>query len=226
MKLDLHVHTINSIDSINTPSMIIKHALKKGLDGIAITDHDTLGGIDAVRDIAPEGFFVIPGAEYSTDFGHMLALFCDESAEHFDKSDEGLYSFNQIADFVRGEGGLLVAAHPLRYKRYLSIGSPYNMNPQMLQRVDGIECVNARDLQREVSAQSVIESCAEEYGLFVTGGSDAHLPMEIGGGYTEFPYCCNVEELKEALIAKKTTAHGIPGKKIYMAASRIWKVIR
>ena len=226
MKIDLHVHTSYSADGISTPSRVIKYAKKRGLDGVAITDHNTLGGIDAVKGIAPRGFFVIPGAEYSTDFGHILALFCDKSAENFDKNNENLYSFMEIADFVHDEGGLLVAAHPLRYKKYLSFGSPYNLNPQMLKRVDGIESVNARDLKRDVSAQSIIESCASEYGLFVTGGSDAHFPMEIGGGYTEFPNFCPVDELKEALVAKKTTAHGNPGKNLYMAASKLWRMIR
>ena len=226
MKIDLHVHTNSSVDGVSTPSMVIKHAIKHGLDGVAITDHNTLGGVDAVRDIAPKGFFVIPGAEYSTDFGHMLALFCEEPAKHFGTNDEGQYSFMEIADFVRGEGGLLVAAHPLRYRRYLSIGCPYNLNPQMLQRVDGIESVNARDLRRDVSVQAIIESCASEHGLFLTGGSDAHLPMEIGGGYTKFPNCAGISELRDALIANKTSAHGIPSKKIYSFASKIWRAIR
>ena len=226
MKLDLHVHTNKSIDGFSTPSMIIKRAVKRGLSGVAITDHNTLGGIEAVKSIAPEGFVVIPGAEYSTDFGHMLALFCDKSAEDFDKNHEGLYSFTEIADFVHSEGGLLVAAHPLRYKKYLSIGNPFNLNPQMLQRVDGVESVNSRDLYRDASAKSIIETCAKEYDLFMTGGSDAHLPMEIGGGFTEFPICSSINEIKEALVAKKTTAQGSPSKKIYMAASKIWRAVR
>ena len=226
MKLDLHVHTNSSIDGITTPSMVVKYAKKRGLCGIAITDHNTLKGIEAVKSIAHEGFFVISGVEYSTDFGHMLALFCEKSAVDFDKNHEDLYSFFEIADFVRNEGGLLVAAHPLRYKKYLSIGSPYNLNPQMLQKVDGIESVNARDLHRDPSAKSIIETCAKEYDLFLTGGSDAHLPFEIGSGFTEFPICNSIDEIKEALIAKKTAAYGSPGKKIYMAASKIWRTLR
>ena len=226
MKIDLHIHTNSSVDGFSTPSMIIKYAKKQGLSGVAITDHNTLKGIDAVKKIAPKDFFVIPGAEYSTDFGHILALFCDKSAEDFDKNIEGLYSFLEIADFVHSEGGLLVAAHPLRYKKYLRVGSPYNLNPQMLQRVDGIESINGRDLNRDISAKSVIETCAREYGLFLTGGSDAHLPMEIGVGFTEFPSCDSIDKLKEVLVAKKTTAHGNPGKKIFMVASKIWRMFR
>ena len=226
MRLDLHIHTNSSPDGFSTPRMVIYQAKRQGLCGVAITDHNTLKGIEAVKKVAPEGFFVIPGAEYSTDLGHMLVLFCDKSCEDFDINHKGLYSLMEIADFVHSEGGLLVAAHPFRYKNYLSIGCPYDLDPQMLQMVDGLESVNARDLYRDIAAKSVIEECAKEYGLFVTGGSDGHLPMEIGGGFTEFPNCNSNDELKEALLSFKTTAVGCPGKKIYMAASKIWRAIR
>lgn len=221
MKLDLHIHTNSSVDGFSTPSMIIKYAKKRGLSGVAISDHNTLKGIDAVRRIAPTGFFVIPGVEYSTDFGHMLALFCDKSAEDFDKSSEGLYSFIEIADFVHGEAGLLVAAHPLRYKRYLKVGSPYDLNPKMLRKVDGIESINSRDLRRDPAANLIIEKCAMEHGLFLTGGSDAHMPMVIGDGYTEFPECGSLDELKQALVARQTKAFGNPSKRVHIAAQKI-----
>jgi len=50
MRIDCHCHTIYSkhwfwgYDSINTPKEMIKAAIKKGLDGIAITDHNTVKG--------------------------------------------------------------------------------------------------------------------------------------------------------------------------------------
>ena len=41
MKLDLHVHTKYSGDSFSTPKSLVRAAKKKGLDGFALTDHDT-----------------------------------------------------------------------------------------------------------------------------------------------------------------------------------------
>ncbi|MCW3133792.1 MAG: PHP domain-containing protein [Methanophagales archaeon] len=42
MKYDLHIHSKYSSDGIIEPEKIIKIALKRGLDGIAITDHSTI----------------------------------------------------------------------------------------------------------------------------------------------------------------------------------------
>ena len=57
MRFDLHCHTIYSrhwywgVDALNTPREMIKAAVKKGLDGIAITDHDNIkGALQGLRD--------------------------------------------------------------------------------------------------------------------------------------------------------------------------------
>ncbi len=74
IKLDLHIHSQYSEDAIGSPKDIIKSLKKKGLQGMAITDHNTVeGGLKAVK-IAPKDFIVIPGIEISTADGHMLAL--------------------------------------------------------------------------------------------------------------------------------------------------------
>ena len=41
---DLHIHSKYSYDGILEPKDIVKIAIKKGLDGIAITDHNTVKG--------------------------------------------------------------------------------------------------------------------------------------------------------------------------------------
>jgi predicted metal-dependent phosphoesterase TrpH len=42
LKIDLHVHTCYSEDALTTPEEVVYYARKKGLDGVAITDHETL----------------------------------------------------------------------------------------------------------------------------------------------------------------------------------------
>jgi len=44
MKYDLHIHSKYSYDGILEPRDIVKIAIKRGLDGIAITDHNTVKG--------------------------------------------------------------------------------------------------------------------------------------------------------------------------------------
>jgi predicted metal-dependent phosphoesterase TrpH len=46
MKIDLHCHSYYSNDGISSPEKLIKTALKRGLDGIALTDHNTTQGLE------------------------------------------------------------------------------------------------------------------------------------------------------------------------------------
>ncbi len=80
-QIDLHSHTIAS-DGTLTPGELIKLAKKQGLKAIAITDHDTVDGIEEAMAVAEEigGIEVIPGVEVSADyFGeiHILGYLMD-----------------------------------------------------------------------------------------------------------------------------------------------------
>lgn len=82
MKFDLHVHT-NHSDGRLSPSKMVDLAVEKGLDGIAITDHDTTTGINEaiVQSNIYSGFHVIPGIEFSSQYKdesvHILGYFID-----------------------------------------------------------------------------------------------------------------------------------------------------
>lgn len=81
--IDLHVHTTMS-DGTLTPSEIIALARQKGLQAVAITDHDTVSGIDEAVQMGLElGIEVIPGVEISgaCDYGilHILGYFIDHN---------------------------------------------------------------------------------------------------------------------------------------------------
>ncbi|MDH7507490.1 MAG: PHP domain-containing protein, partial [Candidatus Thermoplasmatota archaeon] len=74
MKLDLHIHSQYSEDGIGSPKEIIKILQKKGLQGMAITDHNNVQGGLQAKKVAPKDFIVIPGVEISTSNGHIIAL--------------------------------------------------------------------------------------------------------------------------------------------------------
>lgn len=80
MKFDLHVHTYYS-DGLNSPKEVIDHAIEAGLSGIAITDHDTVLGIEEALAYSEtlNDFYVIPGIELSCIFNnqevHLLGYF-------------------------------------------------------------------------------------------------------------------------------------------------------
>ena len=74
-KIDLHVHTCYSYDGMSTLREVVNCAEKKGLDGIAITDHDTVDGVKSALKLANERrFVIIPGVEVTTLQGHVLGL--------------------------------------------------------------------------------------------------------------------------------------------------------
>ena len=77
--VDLHAHTTAS-DGSYTPTELVRYAKKKGLSAIAITDHDTVAGVEeASIEGRKLGVRVIPGAELSTRMDdcdvHMTSLF-------------------------------------------------------------------------------------------------------------------------------------------------------
>jgi len=82
--IDLHVHTTAS-DGTFTPSDVVLLAKKAGLAAMAITDHDTVGGIEeAVNKAKEESFELIPGIEFSvgnTENVHIIGLYIDYKNE-------------------------------------------------------------------------------------------------------------------------------------------------
>lgn len=83
MKGDFHIHTKYS-DGKYTPREVIDFAKKNSLDVIAITDHDTVAGVEeAVRLGEESNIKVIPGIELSTTHEgesiHVLGYFKDEN---------------------------------------------------------------------------------------------------------------------------------------------------
>ncbi|HBQ43023.1 MAG TPA: hypothetical protein DD724_02015, partial [Lactobacillus acetotolerans] len=62
MKYDLHVHTYFS-DRLHSPTVVVNNAIERSLDGIAITDHDTVLGIEEAISYSNtiDEFNVIPG---------------------------------------------------------------------------------------------------------------------------------------------------------------------
>lgn len=85
--VDLHVHS-NRSDGTMTPRELVDYAVQKGLKAIALTDHDTVDGIDEIMDYAKDmPLEVIPGIEYSTEYNgrdvHIVGLFIDHKASVF-----------------------------------------------------------------------------------------------------------------------------------------------
>ncbi len=72
LKIDLHTHSSFS-DGLGDPKDLLEYARTKGLDGLAITDHNTLEGYFKVKEC--EGnLLLVPGYEVETEAGHIRVL--------------------------------------------------------------------------------------------------------------------------------------------------------
>lgn len=83
--IDLHTHSTRS-DGTASPAQVVALAVAAGLDGIALTDHDTLDGWDeAAQACRKAGLRFVPGVELSTELGersvHLLGYFLDPGYE-------------------------------------------------------------------------------------------------------------------------------------------------
>jgi len=81
MSIDLHTHTTSS-DGTLTPAQLVEYAHKKGLSAIAVTDHDSIDGVDeAVATGDMLGIEVVAGVELSVKYGahniHLLGYLFD-----------------------------------------------------------------------------------------------------------------------------------------------------
>jgi len=86
---DLHIHSALSPcgDNDMTPNNIVNMSLLKGLDIIAVTDHNSCGNVRAVKQVAEGKLVIVPGMEVETsEEVHIVTLFPDiESAEEMER---------------------------------------------------------------------------------------------------------------------------------------------
>jgi len=169
LRIDLHVHTIYSYDSTITLREAVKWCRLRGLNGFAITDHDTIEGLNHISDV--DGCLIIPGLEVSARGGHVLALGVEESIP------KGR-SIAETVDLIREMGGASIIAHP-----YAPLKSWVDADELENVALDAVEVANSMQIPYN-SMLRRNRRLAERLGLPETGGSDAHTPWIIGLAYT------------------------------------------
>jgi len=99
MKIDLHTHTYYS-DGVLSPTELVQRAVEKGVDVLALTDHDTLMGIDeAILAAGPHSIKIIPGVEVSCLWReqtiHMIGLNVDMTHQPLREKLDGVLKDRQ-----------------------------------------------------------------------------------------------------------------------------------
>jgi predicted metal-dependent phosphoesterase TrpH/glycosyltransferase involved in cell wall biosynthesis len=169
---DLHMHTSWSHDCAVDPSDLIIYAEGSGLGGVAVTDHNVIGGALETFELARErDLIVIPGEEIKTDGqGEVIGLFLR------DEIPRGM-SFSDTVTAIREQGGVVYLPHP--FDRMHSIPEPATLQ-RHLEDIDVFEVYNARLLFEAYNDEAL--RFARKYNLTMGAGSDAHVLQGIGTG--------------------------------------------
>jgi hypothetical protein len=182
---DLHSHTHYSPDSIISPRRFVEACRQKGIDCVAVTDHNTIRGALAVRELAD--FRVIVGEEIRSADGEIIGLFLTEEVPRGLPAEESI-------ERVKGQGGLVGIPHP--YDRLRSALRHEEML-RLAERIDFIEALNARIVFPGNNDKA--RRFAREHGLAISAGSDAHSPRELGRTYVEMREFEGAPDFLEAL---------------------------
>lgn len=189
-RLDLHVHTKHSKDCVHPVAEAVRAAKAAGLDGIAITDHNSVGGNPEAAKFSGKGFLVIPGIEVSSKDGHILGLGVEKLIPR------GL-SAAATVELIKEQGGVAIAAHPFGLGR--KIGAVFKA------RFDAVEVFNSRAY---FISNGLARMFAERNRLPMTGGSDAHHPDEIGLAGVEINCELELEAVLKTIMRGETSIFG------------------
>jgi predicted metal-dependent phosphoesterase TrpH len=176
-----------------TPKDLIYYAKKRGLNAVAVTDHNYLeGSVKIAREV--KDFLVIPGMEVSSSDGHIVALNIQESIPR------GLTAVETV-ERIHEAGGVSIACHPYVYFKGC-------LRNAVCSAFDAIEVINARAFPFQNSVKKAKEA-AEKFKLSQVAGTDAHYGPQIGYGYTSI----NAEEqtieaITKAIVQGHCQAHG------------------
>ena len=194
IKADLHVHTTYSKDSLITPKDLIYYAKKRGLNAVAVTDHNELEG--AYKIAKETDFLVIPGMEVTSSDGHIVALNVHELIPRG-------YSAAETVEHIHEAGGVAIACHPYVYFKGC-------LREKVSKTFDAIEVINARAFPFKNSVKKA-EEAAARLKLSRVAGTDAHYGPQIGYGFTVIEALePSVESIAKAIVDGHCQPFGQP----------------
>jgi predicted metal-dependent phosphoesterase TrpH len=203
-RADLQLHS-DLGDGLNSPAEILAAAEERGLDLIALTDHDDIRGSFLMRDLAAKGgspVTVITGIEVTTRAGHLLALFVEDEIPMLRPLAETVMAIHRA-------GGIAIVPHPLSYLTF-SVGE--RALRTLAARGDAASFIDAIEVRNPSYAGRVRGERARQLNEHVlrvaeSGSSDAHHAKLVGTAWTEFPGD-GVDALRAAIQARTTRAEG------------------
>lgn len=211
IKVDLHVHTSCSPDSLIPVERLFEICDTNGIDCVAVVDHDSIESALMLHEKDPKK--IIVGEEIHTIYGEIIGLFLKEWIQPY------LSPMDTIQK-IKEQGGLVYIPHPFDGLR-TSVLKKKILN-DIVDQIDILEVFNSRN----VFAWSNIRAgdFARENGIIAGVGSDAHSAYELGNAYV------NIEPFDSALdfLSKldKASLHTNKTPVLLNFVNKIYKVLR
>lgn len=173
VSLDLHLHTWGSFDCTSDPERVLARAVERGVDRIAVTDHDRLHVALEMAARYPDR--VIPGEEVKTAEGvDVIGLYL---TEEIPGGTPGL----DVCRRIKAQGGLVYMPHPYASGK----GGSGRYAEAWIHEVDVVEAFNGRIHQPALNRRA--RDLALEHGKPMGAGSDAHTVWEVARCHVEVP---------------------------------------
>jgi hypothetical protein len=187
---DLHMHTAHSDGQCpsQTGKMVpcplfftVDAAARRGLDFIAITDHNASSQYDAMRELQPyfDKLLLIPGREITTFQGHINFLGSTDFVD-FRLDGKTVPDANTLLESAARVGAITSINHPLSPSGEICLGCGWTpKTPVDMHLLTGVEAVNGGSEQHGLSDLPFWNSQLNR-GCRLTGigGSDNHRPMQ------------------------------------------------
>lgn len=168
--VDLHAHTTASDGSL-TPTELVRKAGEIGLAALAVTDHDTLGGLTEAQEAAQrEGLDLISGVELSVeDEGgrfHLLGYGFDPGSAALGKT---------LADVRKSRA----ARNELMAQKMAALGLPVTMGDVRAEAGEDAEVIARPHFARALMKKGVVSSVKEAFDRYLSTGKPLYMPKGV-----------------------------------------------
>ncbi len=218
LHIDLHSHLKPSKYmpfSFSAYQKTIRHAIREGLDGYAVTEHFHAPDYwPAMRELTSQfpyrdgrlyvnrNFTILTGAEIDVaEGGHILAIGPLDQLEWLDRQWDPTLNDNyrpraaELIDVARHADLVLIGAHPTRESKFLA-----GVGLETLGRLDALE-INGKDVA-DCGDTDWVKNAAREMGISTVGSSDAHVWTQIAAQRTIIDIDrLSVDRLRDGLVS-------------------------
>ena len=195
LNIELHCHTVASMDGVISFDSLLDTAAQIALDAVAVTDHDTVeGAVELQRLALSRGspVHIIVGEEKTLDDGsHFIGLFLQRAIQSGDLAG----AIREIDD----QGGLCLIPHPFRRKDGL-LRDGLERLELFSRRVAGFELFSAKSSHEENRRAAEL---LNQTHLAPFGGSDAHYECDLGECVNEIANAGDLRASVQAMFERR-----------------------